>query len=77
MKKRIRGRVLIINNIDFVGKSKITGTFMEPRAGAEQDEEQIKDLFSQLHFKIVPPHRNKTADVSQYLSHLNPVTLLL
>lgn len=50
---------------------------MEKRTGAEHDEEQIKDLFSQLHFNIVPPHRNKTADVSQYLSHFNPVTLLL
>ncbi|KAJ8303749.1 hypothetical protein KUTeg_018672, partial [Tegillarca granosa] len=61
MKNRVRGRVLIINNIYFLGKTKNTGKSLSNRDGSAQDEELITDLFKQLHFIIVT-HRNKTAD---------------
>ncbi|KAJ8303777.1 hypothetical protein KUTeg_018700 [Tegillarca granosa] len=61
MKNRVRGRVLIINNIHFLGKAKNTGKSLSYRDGSAHDEELITDLFSQLHFIIVT-HGDKTAD---------------
>lgn len=60
MKHKVRGRVLIINNIIFYGKTKTTNEPLGQRFGSEQDEEEIAELFKQLHFEIVP-NRNKTA----------------
>lgn len=50
-----RGRVLIINNYDF------NDTNQEYRNGAQVDEENLLQLFNQLHF-VIEYQSNKTAE---------------
>lgn len=51
-----RGRVLIINNYDFAGTSH---TF---RTGANVDQQNLEDLFTQMGGWVIEHHKNKTAE---------------
>lgn len=51
-----RGKMLLINNIKFVGDE-------QHRQGAEVDEKNVISLFEQMGFKI-EKHRNKKVKVS-------------
>ncbi|XP_012269448.2 caspase-3 [Athalia rosae] len=53
MRTEPRGLVLIINNISFPHRE-------EGRQGAEHDEKNLKDLFLQMGFEVIPK-RNKTS----------------
>jgi len=45
MKDGVFGRAVIINNVDYV--------FLNPRPGSNEDCEDLKKLFDQLHFQTV------------------------
>ena len=67
MKKRIRGRCVIISNQTFIGplepdRKGVLRVTLPARLGTEKDVNDLQSLFEQLHFEVVR-HREKKAQV--------------
>ena len=67
MKKRIRGRCVILSNQTFMGplerdKKGVMRVVLPARLGTEKDVNNLESLFEQLHFDVVK-HREKKAQV--------------
>ena len=68
MKKRVRGRCVIVSNQTFTGplepdKKGVLRVILPVRQGTEKDVNDLENLFQQLHFEVVR-HREKKAQVS-------------
>ncbi|KAL3861922.1 hypothetical protein ACJMK2_007934 [Sinanodonta woodiana] len=64
MKKKIRGRAIIINNTNFYGPSENGVVVLSRRKGTDKDKDRLEILFQQLHFHIIV-HEDKSAQEIQ------------
>lgn len=72
MKKRIRGRCVIISNQTFTGplerdKKGVMRVTLPVRLGTEKDVNDLKNLFEQLQFEVVIHRENKAQEIEALL----------
>ncbi|XP_066520253.1 caspase-8 isoform X2 [Hoplias malabaricus] len=63
LKRRPRGYCLIINNMYF--------TNLPPRKGTEKDEEELKRIFSKLHFQVEVKANQSSSDMLQVIKEFS------
>lgn len=72
MKKRIRGRCVIISNQTFIGplepdRKGVLRVTLPARLGTEKDVNDLQSLFEQLHFEVVRHREKKAQDIEELL----------